>query len=180
MIGYTVNPVTFDISYLRGDAHTIPFNCTKADGTVQDLTGWSAFKFTVKKSLEDDIAAAKFQKTSGGGGITIPTPTNGQVLIAIASADVVALSGPHVYDLQALDAGGLPKTLRLARFLVGKDVTTDGAAGQPSGAPASFPAGVYIDGFFYMQDDADNFWTKWRIFNRNWELVSASSSTPPF
>lgn len=180
MIGLSINPSTFDISYLRGDAHRITFTVTKPDGSLQDLTGWSGFKFTVKKSLEDDISAAKFQKTYPSGGITVPTPSNGQILVDIASADVAGLAGQHVYDLQASDASGLVKTLRLARFLVGKDVTTDGVAGQASGGPASFPFGLYIDGFFYMQDDADNFWTKWRIYNRNWELVAASSSTPPF
>jgi hypothetical protein len=181
VIGYTVNPVTFDIDYLRGDAHTIPFNCTKADGTVQDLTGWSGFKFTVKKSLEDDIGAAKFQKTSGGGGITIPTPTNGQVLVAIASADVSSLSGRHWYDLQATDAGGLVKTLRLAHFFVGKDVTTEGVAGQPSGGPAVFPFGLWFkDGYFYATDLADQKRVKFRFFNRNIEYVSESTNDPPF
>lgn len=133
LIGLTVKPVTYDIEMLRGDDQTVRFVITKNDGSVQDVTGWT-FKFTVKYSLDDNIAAAKFQKTTGGGGIVLTTPASGIVDVTIAAVDTNALAGPYVYDMQGTDTIGQIKTVRLALFTVRKDVTTTGTAGQASPA----------------------------------------------
>lgn len=179
MIGLSINPSTFDISYLRGDAHTITFDTTKPDGSVQDLTGWSAFKFTVKKSIDDSIGNAKFQKTLGVG-ITVPTPSNGKILVAIDSIDVEPLAGNHFYDLQAADAGSLVKTLRLARFIVPKDVTTPGSAGSPAVPVTPFPNAVSIDGLLYMKDATTGLYSALRINNGLLEVSNDQSATLPF
>jgi hypothetical protein len=141
----TVNSANNDVEITRGDDQTITFTVTKADGSVQDVTGW-AFAFTVKEDIDDDIADAKFQKTSGGGGIVLTTPASGIIDVTVAHGDTNALAGKYTYDLQGIDGSGNIRTVASARFVVRKDVTTPGTAGNPSAPNPAFPGGASFVG----------------------------------
>lgn len=179
----TVNSANNDVEITRGDDQTITFTVTKADGSVQDVTGW-AFAFTVKEDIDDDIADAKFQKTSGGGGIVLTTPASGIIDVTVAHGDTNALAGKYTYDLQGIDGSGNIRTLRIARFAVRKDVTTPGVSGQPSAALVPFPGSIAIDGALYMKDlgvgaDAGKYW-KWTMVDGELTRSVSSSATIPF
>jgi hypothetical protein len=174
----TYNATTKRTLVQAGKKWTVRYTIT-LNGVAVNVSTWT-FRYTVKKSIDDAIGDAKFQKTNGTG-IVMTQAASGIVDVVGAAVDTAALTGPHRFDFEGQAPGSDAETLDgPAEFFVEKPVTTPGVAGSPTQGPISFPAGLYIDGFFYMQDDADNFWTKWRIFNRNWELVAASLSTPPF
>ena len=173
LIGLTVALNTYDITIIRGDDQVVRFTVTKSDGTAQDVTGWS-FKFTVKDSIDDAIGDAKFQKTTGGGGIALTTPLSGIVDVTLASADTAALAGPYTYDLEGQDGTGARKTVRLARFTVRKDVSTPGGAGTPSGIV------FFIDGVFYIKDATTGLYGAFRLNNTFWEQSPNQSATIPF
>jgi hypothetical protein len=174
-----VNANTDEIVYDRGDDQTITFTVSKADGSVQDITSWS-FKFTVKESVDDAIADAKFQKATGGSGIALTTPLSGILDVTIAANDTVALAGNYVYDLQGTDGSGNIRTVALARFRVRKNVTTVGVAGNPSSPLTPFPGAVSIAGYLYLLDATTAQWTAIRVNNGFLELSDNQSATIPF
>jgi hypothetical protein len=176
--GLFIDPSTFDIYFARGDDQTIRFAVTNPDGTAKNITGWT-FKFTVKKSIDDAIGAAKFQKTTGGGGIVLTTPASGILDVSVAAADTQALAGRHYYDLQGRDAGGLIGTQRIASFVVLKNVTDTGVAGQPSAPGAPFPGWISIGGVLYMLDATTGLYGAFRLNNGFWEQ-SLNQGLPPF
>lgn len=124
LVGLTVDPNTYDITILRGDDQDVEFTVVDSAGVAQNITGW-AFSFTVKAGLDDPIASALFQRTVGAG-IALTTPLSGILTVSIASANTAAMAGNYVYDLQGVDTGGLIHTVRLAKFMVRKNVSTSG------------------------------------------------------
>lgn len=171
-IGLTVDPNTYDITILRGDDQVVRFTVTTSTGAAQDVTGWS-FKFTVKSSLDDAIGSALFQKTTGGGGIALTTPTSGIVDVTISAADTAAMGGGYFYDLQGTDTGGLIKTVRLARFIVAKNVST-GVGSNPAA-----PGVITIGNYLYQKDVITGLWWK-RWFSNGNSMEDGPSATIPF
>ena len=147
-------------------------------GVAINVSAWT-FRYTVKKFIDDPIGAAKFQK-SNGSGIVMTQAASGIVDVVGAAADTALLVASHVFDFEGQAPGLDPEPLDLGEFFVAKPVTTPGVAGSPTLPVINFPGGVWIQGFFYVTDTADGFNTKWRVYNRNWELVGASASPPPF
>jgi hypothetical protein len=175
----TINANTDDITISRGDDQTVTFTVTQADGSVQDITNWT-FKFTVKESVDDAIADAMFQKTTGGGGIALTTPLSGILDVTIAAADTSGLAGHYIYDLQGTDGSGNIRTTTIARFSVQKNVSTPGTAGQPSSPLAPFPGAVSIDGLLYLLDVTTAQYSALRINNGLLEISDDQSATLPF
>ena len=171
--GLVVDPNTYDITILRGDDQTVRFTVTTSAGAAQDVTGWS-FKFTVKSSLDDAIGSALFQKTTGGGGIALTTPLSGIVDVTLSAADTAAMAGNYYYDMQGTDTGGLIKTVREARFIVAKNVTTPGIALTPP------TLGVIVIGkYIYQQDVVTSLWWK-RWYSNGLAMEDGPSATIPF
>lgn len=177
LIGLTVDPNTYDITILRGDDQIVRFTVTTSTGAAQDVTGWS-FKFTVKSSLDDAIGSALFQKTTGGGGIALTTPSSGIVDVTISASDTAAMGGRYFYDLQGTDTGGLIKTVRLALFLVRKDVTNSGTAGQATAPSTAFPGWVSINGALYLYDSGALAWMKLYALNGDMKWDGPSATIP--
>jgi hypothetical protein len=175
MIGSTVKPNTYDITHLRGDDQEYDFYVTDFTGAVLDITSWSFF-FTVKFSLDDDILAAKFQKALTSG-ITVISAVDGHGRIAISSADTSALAGNYIYDLVGVDTAGKTHTLRRVSFIVPKDVTTPGTAGQATSALVSFPNGVLVTAF-YFQDTVTLQYYKQVFENGVWNTYGPSATYP--
>jgi hypothetical protein len=173
LVGLTIDPNTYDIMILRGDDQIVRFTVTTSTGAVQDITGWS-FAFTVKSSLDDAIGSAKFQKTTGGGGIALTTPLSGIVDVTLASANTSALAGNYYYDMQGTDGSGLAHTVRLARFIVRKDVTTPGVPGVGVTAP------IFVNGDLYILDNVTGLYSGFRVSNGLWEQSAVQSGTIPF
>lgn len=180
LIGLTVDPNTYDITILRGDDQIVRFTVTTSTGAAQDVTGWS-FKFTVKSSLDDAIGSANFQKTTGGFGIALTTPSGGIVDVTLAATDTQTLGGSYYYDLEGTDGSGLAHTVRLARFNVRKDVTTPGSAGQPAGILQGFATGIlYVNGYWFVLDIATNQYGAIRLNGGFLDISTNQSATIPF
>tara|TARA_R100000353_G_scaffold78210_4_gene59043 strand:+ start:1746 stop:2084 length:339 start_codon:yes stop_codon:yes gene_type:complete len=77
------------------------FNITievKEDGSVKDLTTYSA-RAQARADIEDSSAAFSFT-------CTIPTPTNGKILMKLPAATSSAVTaGEYVYDLEVFTSG---------------------------------------------------------------------------
>jgi hypothetical protein len=172
LIGMTVDPNTYDITILRGDDQTARFTITTSTGAVQNVTGWS-FAFTVKSSLDDLIADAKFQLTVGSG-ITLTFATLGIVDVAISAANTAALAGSYYYDLEGTDGSGLKHTVRLSRFIVRKDVSTPGVPGIPIVPP------IFILGDLYIRDKTTLLYSGFRVDNGVFQQSATQSGTIPF
>lgn len=168
----TVDPQN-NIVVDRGDGESINFSVVNSAGAAQSVATW-AFAFTVKRDIDDVIGSAKFQKTSGGGGITIePGSVTGLVVVQLADIDTEALSGDYVYDLQG-DDGTYTHTVAKGRFRVSKDVTTPGSAGTPS------PILFFLNGVIYLLDQTTGLYGAFRLNNGNWEQSATQSATIPF
>lgn len=184
LTGLLVDPHTGDIVYVAADDQQIEFPVIDYTGAAQSLAGWS-FRLTVKKHIADAIGDAKFQKQSPAlNGIDVePGSVTGLLVVSVDKADVASLSGRHVYDLVGTDAAGKEHTIANATITFAGRVTTDGVPGTASGVMyvvPEYPGGIAFPDFFFMRDQVDDKWVKFRLYNRNWEPVAESASAPPF
>jgi len=169
-----------NIVITRGDGEPVEFDIFDADGAALDVSAWS-WALTVKKDYDDAIGSAKFQKTSGGGGITViagDTPgVLNRVRVQFDDNDTASLDSAHVYDLQGNDGTRSHTPTDSRRFFVRKDVTTPGAAGQPPPAIESFTDIVVRTR--YYQDTATGLYWKETWVN-GVETLAGPSVTVPF
>lgn len=113
-------PSTNDISRVRGDTYSIVFTIKDSAGVVVDLTGYTAFLFTVNVSAEPtDETDQVFQSTGSA-----PTPANGKVVFPIVAGDVDTI-GEFFYDAQFTDPAGKIRTFSKGAFTLTQDVTKD-------------------------------------------------------
>jgi hypothetical protein len=91
-----------------------------------DVTGWT-FRMTAKYAIPNPDAQAAFQLDNQDiGGITLPTPTLGQVLGTLApGATSNYPDGPVEvdYDLQATDTTGVIMTVEFGHLTIEPSVT---------------------------------------------------------
>ena len=178
MIGSSVDPGSYAITHFRGNTQEYDFYVVDGDGAAIDITNWSFF-FTVKDGLDDDITAAKFEKALTAGISVINGPL-GQGRLKISKADVNALSGDFVYELNGIDETGEPHTLSCEAFIVPKNVKTDGTAGSPTAPGASFPGFIQVGEDLYFEDRANpGSFYKVGVLNGAIDL-SGPSATIPF
>jgi hypothetical protein len=82
---------------------TLPFSATcTSNGVPFDLTG-ASLKFLAKRNVADADGSAVITKTTAGGGIVVPTPTNGVAQVQILAADTQSLANEEtvlVWELQ--------------------------------------------------------------------------------
>lgn len=82
-------PVNY--SLVNGDNIDNASTFLQSDGTPIDLTGWTA-KMTIAFPTPVEL-------TTGNGGLSIPTPINGQVFIVVSSTITSAWdTGTYPYD----------------------------------------------------------------------------------
>ncbi len=83
---------TYNIEVDQGSDYNIEIE-VKEDGVVKNLTGYSA-RAQARSAEEDSSAAFSFT-------CTIPTPTNGKVLMKLpAATSSSATAGLYLYDLE--------------------------------------------------------------------------------
>jgi len=78
------------ISLDRGDTDYLDLTATQADGTPQDITGWT-ITFTAKRGLSDADADAVIHKTTMAGTIVITNGAGGLATVNIVPADTSGL-----------------------------------------------------------------------------------------
>jgi hypothetical protein len=154
-----IDPITGDVYIGQGDRETIAFTIRDEDGAVVDVST-NAFTLTVKKTIDDDIAAAKFQLTNPvGNGIDMTDAATGVVRAKLLNVHTAALAGRHVLDLRMTEPGEDPQNVYPAdgrghvRFYVVKIVSTPGSAPTPTGAVVGFPDGIQTT-VIYLEDPA--------------------------
>lgn len=173
----TIDPNNYKISATRGDDHKIRFTVKNSSGIAYDVSA-NTFKFTVKESLDDLIAAAKFQRQSpAANGIDLTSATSGLVDVNLVPSNTSTLAGLYYYDLEMTE-GGKVYTLRSGIFFVLKDVATPGTAPTSTGVIPDFPNGLSLTAL-YMLDSVSGQYFKgiWT----NGELIwSGPNPTIPF
>jgi hypothetical protein len=92
------------IDIVQGDTAVLKFTITKADCvTPEDLAGYSAIRFTIKRSKQDLDSAAVFQGTLADDNIAVLDPSSdGQLEVTMPpAASLLMRSGrPYYWDLQ--------------------------------------------------------------------------------
>ena len=121
----------------RGDTETIKATVLR-NGTIFNLTG-SMVWFTAKNNISDLDTVAVIKKDSVSGGISIPSPTNGIVLISIVPADTASITMPGnltptsqedyraelFYDIQVKTPSGEVFTVASSKLFVAFDITQE-------------------------------------------------------
>ena len=107
-----------DLSNLRGDTAKYTLTITKADGTAQDITGWTVW-MTIKAAFSDTDAQAKVQKIV----TTHTNPTGGVTTITILASDTTALSGTYYYDIQIKKTDATIETVLYGDYVISEDIT---------------------------------------------------------
>lgn len=101
-----------NLQMVKGDTPSFNLTITDAITTLAiDLTG-STIWMTAKKEFADTDAAAVFQKSTTGGGITITDAVNGLAKVTLVNGDTNLLEGFFrgrvnlKYDIQIKTAAG--------------------------------------------------------------------------
>lgn len=175
----TVNANTYQVTIDRGDDQTIRFTVKDSAGAAVNVSA-GTFKFTVKSTLDDLIADAKFQKTSpAANGIDLTLAATGIVDVLIVPVNTSTLAGIYYYDLEMVLSSKV-RTLRRGLFVVQKDVSTPGAAPTSAGVVIDFPDGLQTDGGLYLQDPATGLWIKLTHSGGTLDISATSAGPPPF
>lgn len=108
-----------ELHTIRGDTIRLSVGpIIRADGTVQDITGYT-IKFTAKAKIEDDdpgviqVAGTVVDGPAGLGQVEIP------------ASDTTGFTTDRVllWDVQITDPGGKKKTVDSGKMIVVRDVT---------------------------------------------------------
>ena len=87
----------YNIEIDQGSDYNITIE-VKEDGSVKDLTTYSA-RAQARADIEDSSTAFSFT-------CTIPTPTNGKILMKLPAATSSSVTaGEYVYDLEVFTSG---------------------------------------------------------------------------
>lgn len=111
-----------------GDDFIYTATLTDADGEAYSLNGCTVW-FTVKRRISDsdDNATAKAYWVSGGAssGITVASPTSGQIDVRLTPATTALfVTAAYYWDLQTKDTDGIISTVAEGRIVVDQGVTT--------------------------------------------------------
>ncbi len=97
--------------YISGGLATVPVN----------LTGYTA-ALQIRSLPEDPTAVLSL--STGGNGITIPTPLNGTVEVQATAAQTRAIiPGTYYYDIEITSTGGIVYRLAQGQVVVSAEVT---------------------------------------------------------
>lgn len=115
----TISGQNFEI--YQGDNKVVIITVYDENDAILDLTGYSAVWCAYNQSLSDKVI---IKSTLPGEGITIPSPTNGQLQITLDSIDTENLN-PKTYGHQCEieNAGGSHSTVTVGYMKVNRSIT---------------------------------------------------------
>ena len=97
--------------YISGGIATVPIN----------LTGYTA-ALQIRSLPEDPVAVLSL--ATGGNGITIPTPTDGTVVVEATAVQTQAIiAGTYYYDIEITSQSGIVYRLAQGQVVVSAEVT---------------------------------------------------------
>lgn len=167
---YTIDPLDGSLEMDRGDFVNPKLTITDAAGNALNVTG-ATFLLTVKSSLDDSLAAALFQLSTGDFDVT--DAASGIVVPLILETFTQGMAGDYVYDVEMVLAGKTTTLVRAALFRVLKEVSDVGVA-----PPA--PGGGYIVlQAEYLIDQVTGEYYKKTVVSGE-EVLSGPSPTFPF
>jgi hypothetical protein len=110
-----------NIEVYQGDNKNIIISIVDDDGGILNLTGYNAV-WCMHEQTAENIVLQK--TTSPGEGITIPDPTNGELVIALEQSDTSELT-PKIYGYQCEieDAFGNHATVTTGYLKLFKSIT---------------------------------------------------------
>lgn len=109
----------YNITCEQGSTFTRTFTIQQADGTIYDLSGFSA-RMQIRRDY--DATAVIFSASTGNGHITIDVPF-GEITVDISAAETATITRDGVYDLEIYDADGIVYKVVKGKFVLAKEVT---------------------------------------------------------
>lgn len=89
------------LSMFSGESRTLTFAVKDSAGVAQDLTA-----ATIKFHISRDEGVAALITKSIGSGITVPTPTDGNIVVAMAASDTATICGELYFQVIVTDGSG--------------------------------------------------------------------------
>lgn len=109
----------YNINCEQGSTFTRTFTITQSDGTVYDLTGFSA-RLQIRKDY--DSASLIHSATVANGGITMSIPF-GEIHVDIPASTTATFTRDGVYDLEIFTTSGTVYKVVKGRFNLAREVT---------------------------------------------------------
>ena len=109
----------YNITCEQGSTFSRTFTIQNPDGTVYDLTGFSA-RMQIRRDY--DATTTMFVASSTNGHISI-SPLFGEITVDISASETATITRDGVYDLEIFDADGLVYKVVKGRFTLDREVT---------------------------------------------------------
>lgn len=109
----------YNITCEQGSTFTRTFTITQSDGTVYDLTGFSA-RMQIRRDY--DASATLHSATIGNGEITMSVAF-GEIHVDISAEVTATFTRDGVYDLEIYNEDGIVYKVVKGRFRLNKEVT---------------------------------------------------------
>lgn len=116
----------YDLYIDQGSTFTRTFVYKDSDGVPQDLTGFTA-RMMIRKT-HNATGDPIFDSDPFPGNLSIPTPTDGSIILSMADEDTTLLPAPFegVWDLEIEDGSGV-----VTRIIEGKVITSPNVTRPP-------------------------------------------------
>lgn len=114
----------FDLGIDQGSTFVLTFVYKDSTGAVVDLTGFTA-GMMIRKT-HNASGEPTFDGTTFPGALTIPTPTDGKIILTLTDEETQALPAPFegVWDLEIEEtAGNIVTRLLEGKVLIAPNVT---------------------------------------------------------
>ena len=109
----------YNITCEQGSTFTRSFTIQQPDGTVYDLTGFSA-RMQIRRDF--DSTTPMFTASTQSGHITMSV-LFGEINVDISAAETAQITRDGVYDLEIYDQDGVVYKVVKGRFVLAKEVT---------------------------------------------------------
>jgi hypothetical protein len=109
----------YNITCEQGSTFTRTFTIQQSDGTVYDLTGFSA-RMQIRRDF--DSTTILFTASTSGGHITM-SPLFGEITVDITATQTATITRDGVYDLEIYNSSGIVYKVVKGRFTLAKEVT---------------------------------------------------------
>lgn len=109
--GARLRPQSFRMH--QGDDLTLTFTVRNRDGSVKDITGAG-----VRWMLSDDAQSSPRVSKTVGGGITIPTGTDGKFEVTLDANDTGGLDGEFRQEAEVTESTGPSQVVAIGRIAI--------------------------------------------------------------